>query len=160
MKVLNIHTRKLNKSKSEVAGLLATLSTENDQLWPYEQWPRMKFEKGLAVGSKGGHGPIKYQIEKYVPGEMIRFLFIEPKGFNGFHQFEIRELNSGQTEISHTIDMRTSGKATLLWISVLRHLHDALIEDAFDKIEAMPLSKQASKNRNLWVRVLRKLFSK
>ncbi len=54
LKVLNIHTRTINASKQDVVNLLETLSSENDMVWPNENWPAMKFKGGIMVGAKGG----------------------------------------------------------------------------------------------------------
>jgi hypothetical protein len=135
MKVLNIHRRTLNYPKSKVTELLKTLSTENDKIWPNENWPEMKFKNGIQVGAKGGHGPIRYTVEKYNPQEIIQFRFSKPTGFIGVHKFEINELGNEKTEIIHTIDMNTKGKGILIWAFVIRPLHNALIEDGFDKLE-------------------------
>ena len=139
---------------------MSTLSTENDKIWPTEQWPAMKFKGGIQVGAKGGHGPIRYTVEKYNPNDVIQFRFSNPTGFKGIHKLEINELNNGQTQIKHTIDMETEGKGTLLWIFAIRSLHNALIEDAFDKLETNLSKDKKSTNWNLWVRMLRKQLAK
>jgi len=160
MKVLNIHKRILNSPKPSVAELLATLSTENDRIWPNENWPAMKFTGGIQEGAKGGHGPIRYIVEKYNPNEIIQFRFLGPNGFNGIHKFEIGELTNGQTEIKHTIDMKTKGRGTLIWIFAIRALHNALIEDGFDKLESNFSDNQKSTKWNWWVRIIRKQLAK
>jgi len=65
MKVINIHKRMINEPKDRVSKILDSLSTRNDQLWPNEKWPPVIFNKGLMEGAEGGHGPIKYSIQKY-----------------------------------------------------------------------------------------------
>ena len=160
MKVLNIHKRTLNQPKSEITELLKTLSTENDKIWPKEKWPEMKFKDGIKVGAKGGHGPIRYTVEKYIPSKIIQFRFSKPNGFNGVHKFEINELTNEKTEIKHTIDMNTEGKRTLIWIFAIRSLHNALIEDGFDNIENNFSDKQKSTKWSIWVKFLRKQISR
>jgi hypothetical protein len=64
VKVLNIHKRTYNQSKEKLGELLDTLSSKYDQVWPKEDWPAMRFKEGFKVGSKGGHGPIRYTINK------------------------------------------------------------------------------------------------
>ena len=160
MKVLNIHQRTLNQPKSKVAELLKTLSTENDRIWPKEKWPEMKFEDGIKVGAKGGHGPIRYSVEKYNPNEIIQFRFSKPKGFIGIHKFEIKELGNQKTEIKHTIDMTTKGQGTLIWSFAVRSLHNALIEDGFDKLENNFSKDQKTRNWNFWVKFIRKQMAK
>jgi len=160
LKVLNIHKRTLNQPKSKVTELLKTLSTENDRIWPNEKWPEIKFKSGIQVGAKGGHGPIRYSVEEYNPKEIIQFRFSKPKGFNGVHKFEIKELDNGNTEIKHTIDMNTTGKGTLIWTFAIRSLHNALIEDLFDKLENNFLEGRKSTEWNMWVKFLRKQIAK
>lgn len=160
MRILNIHQRTLNQPKSKVTELLKTLSTKNDRIWPKEKWPEMKFKNGIQVGAKGGHGPIRYSVEKYNPNEIIQFRFSKPNGFNGIHKFEIKELDKEKTEIKHTIDMNTTGKGTLIWTFAIRSLHNALIEDGFDKLENNFSENQKSTPWNMWVKFLRKQIAK
>jgi len=160
LKVLNIHKRILNQPKNKISELLATLSTENDRIWPKEKWPEMKFKTGIQVGTKGGHGPIRYSVEKYNPDEIIQFRFSKPNGFNGVHKFEIKELDKENTEIKHTIDMNTTGKGTLIWTFAIRSLHNALIEDGFDKLENNLSDNRKSTEWNIWVKFLRKQIAK
>lgn len=135
MKVLNIHERIINQPKDAVAKLLTTLATKEDKIWPQEKWPAMRFKKGLVEGAKGGHGPIGYFVKKIVPDESIVFQFTNPTGLVGIHKFEMKEIGEHQTEIKHTIDVQTNWVGTLQWNTFIRLLHDALIEDAFDKLE-------------------------
>lgn len=159
MKVLNIHTRTIHQPIAKISELLETLSTEKDQIWPNEKWPKMKFKGGIGVGAKGGHGPIRYTVEKYNPAKIIQFRFSKPLGFNGIHKFELKELNIEKTEIQHTIDIQTSAKGALKWIFGIRSLHNALIEDAFDKIENHFSGGKKSSKWNVWVKLLRKLLT-
>lgn len=140
--------------------LIETLSTENDQIWPKGKWPRMKFKDGIQVGAKGGHGPIRYKVEKYNPNEIIQFRFLKPTGFNGIHKFEIKELTDNQTEVKHTIDMETERKGTLIWLFAVRSLHNALIEDGFDKIENSFSNLNKKTKWNIWVKIIRQLLAK
>ena len=159
MKVVNIHQRIINTPINTISECLQTLASENDVIWPKEKWPAIRFKEGLKIGSKGGHGPIRYTIEAYAPQEKIQFRFSKPKGFEGIHYFEITALNAGQTSIKHTIDMMVKGKGILLWYSSILHLHNALIEDAFDKVENQFGSVKHPAKWTIWVRVLRKLLS-
>lgn len=159
MKVLNIHTRILPKAKSEVVELLQTLSTNKDEVWPLKKWPRMKFKEGIKEGAKGGHGPIHYSVEIYKPSEIIQFRFSKPTGFKGIHKFDLKELGPEKTEIKHTIDMETNCKGSLLWLFAIRALHNALIEDGFDKMESTLSHTQVESEWNIWVKFLRKILA-
>ena len=157
MKIINIHKREISQPKSEIAKLFKTLASENDMILATNKWSPMKLDKGLQVGSKGGHGPIKYFVSEYQEESFIRFQF-DLKGFDGFHQLEISETEAGNTLLAHTIDMKTSGLATLKWTLAIRWLHDAYIEDAFDKVENYFNSEKKRSEWSLWVRILRKLM--
>ena len=56
--------------------------------------------------------------------------------------------------------MNTKGRATLIWILGIRSLHNALIEDGFDKIENNFLGNQKSTEWSFWVKFLRKQIAK
>ncbi|WP_341224955.1 hypothetical protein [uncultured Arcticibacterium sp.] len=157
MKIINIHKRVIQQPKPEFAKLFNTLATENDMIVATDKWSPIKLDKGLQVGSKGGHGPIKYFVTEFKPEKSITFQFDMP-GFNGFHRFELTELATNKTEISHIIDMITTGSATLKWTLAIRWLHDTYIEDAFDKVENHLTKDKKSSNWNLWVRILRRLI--
>ncbi|MFH1763924.1 MAG: SRPBCC family protein [Gemmatimonadota bacterium] len=160
MKVQNHHCRRLHNPPEQVGERLDTLATRRDGLWPHERWPRMRLDKVLGVGAKGGHGPIRYVVEEYVPGRKVVFRFTGPKGFCGTHQFLVGTLEEG-CELRHTIAMRISGSALLTWPAVFCPLHNALLEDSLDKVEA-ELSGSEWRRREwpLHVRVLRKLLAR
>ncbi len=160
MNIKNIHTRTIKASQNKLIKLLQTLSSDNDCIWPKEKWPAMRFENGLKIGSKGGHGPIRYWIENYTPEEGIQFRFSKPTGFQGFHKLEIQKLTQESTVITHTIAMQTAGKSTWLWLFIIRPLHNALMVDLLNKVENQFSDTQKSTNWNLWVKFLRKQMTK
>ena len=55
--------------------------------------------------------------------------------------------------------MKTTGSATLKWCLAIRWLHDAYIEDAFDKVENHCTESTKTTNWNLWVKTLRKVMT-
>lgn len=159
MRIINIHRRIINQPKDKLVELFKTLSSENDRVLATDKWSPMILDNGLNVGSTGGHGPIGYFVQQYNPTfAFIEFKFTKPKGFNGIHKFEIGQLEKNITEIKHTIDMNVSGKALFIWIIAIRWLHDAYIEDAFDKIENQFTSTKKRSDWSRWVKLLRKLF--
>jgi hypothetical protein len=143
-------------SKAKVAELLKTLATENDMIIATDKWPRMKLDNGLNVNSKGGHGPIRYTVQEHKPDELVRFRFTKPSGFNGTHMFEILEVDTNKTELKHTINMNVSGRALVLWTFAIRWLHDAFMEDAFDKVENYLTNSAKVSEWGLWIKFLRK----
>lgn len=138
--------------------MLSTLATPNDAVIATDKWPRVFLDKGLVAGSVGGHGPIGYVVREYVPGEFVEFIFTKPLGFEGTHKFEMKEMQPGKTEVRHIIQMNVTGKAILQWVLAIRWLHDAFIEDAFDKVENHFAKKKKSTPWNFWVVVLRKVL--
>ena len=159
MKVLNVHSRILHCRPEELKLLLDTLASQDDRVWPIHVWPRMTFKQGVKIGSKGGHGPIRYIITKLVRGAMYQFQFTNPKGFDGHHRFEIDKLNKEGLKITHSIQMRLRGMAIIKWLMVIRPLHNALIEDLFDNIGNRLTGKQQRSEWSLWVKFLRKILS-
>jgi len=150
----SVHRRRFDAPLERLGALLDTLSTTDDRLWPRDQWPAQRLDRGLEVGSRGGHGPIRYTVSAYVPGRHVRYEFTRPRGFDGWHAFDI-EPRDGGAELRHTIEMRIRGLARLTWPLIFRPLHDALLEDLLDRA-ALELG-QAPRGCpwSSWVRVLR-----
>jgi len=161
MKVINIHQRVIEQPISKVSELFKTLATSDDEIWPYHSWPAMRFRDGLHLGSQGGHGRVRYTIIAFEAGNHIKFQFTKPEGFNGTHELKINAISNDSIQIIHEIRMHTTSlKATFYWVFVIRWLHDALIEDAFDKVENYFSIKKRTTRYNLWVRFLREAYKR
>jgi hypothetical protein len=130
MNVINIHERFLHAPAAEVGQLVDSLASSEDRLWPNHCWPAMKLDKPLGVGADGGHGPIRYVIESFTPGQLIWFRFTGPKGFDGGHGYEVVVEEGKPTLLRHTLRMKTTWPATISWPLMYRPMHDALIEDS------------------------------
>ncbi|MGW6912926.1 SRPBCC family protein [Kitasatospora sp. NPDC054939] len=135
MAVLNIHERLLPVGEDRAGELLESLSGPDDRLWPVHTCEPMILDRGLDVGSAGGHGPVRYTVASHRPGRSVRFAFTGPRGFLGFHEFTVDPAPGGQTLMRHTLAMRTVGPARFSWPLAYRWAHDAVLEDAFDKAE-------------------------
>lgn len=155
MRVLNVHQRRFQSSPEQAARLLDFLSSPNDVLWPSKHWPRMRFDRPLGVGATGGHGPIRYVVVAYEPGQKVTFEFQSPKGFVGKHWFEVLSDGPSGSILRHTIDMSLAGAALLLWPLAIRPLHDALVEDALTNAQAALGEPQTPVPWSAWVRLLR-----
>ena len=161
MQVTNIHKRKLQQSIEKVSFLFNTLATDNDQIWPFENWPAIRFDNGVKVGSRGGHGIVRYTILSFKKGESITFKFSKPDGFIGNHTLSLKAISENETEIIHEIKMQTATlKASVLWVFVIRWLHDALIEEAFDKVENHFIEVKKIPKYNFWVQFLRNKYKR
>lgn len=160
MNVLNLHERKLNVPTERVGALIDSLASHDDTLWPKQAWPRMEFDRALSLGAVGGHGPIRYFVEDYIPGQSIRFRFTGPRGFNGYHGYEVLNHSPQSCILRHTLEMATQGPAIVSWPLVFRPLHDALIEDSLALAQASLGESLNVQKWSIWVKVLRWFVSK
>ena len=159
MKILNIHERELEANHEQVGALIDSLSSEDDRLWPNHSWPRMKFDRPLSIGAVGGHGPIGYFVEEYNPGQSIKFRFTSPKGFKGFHKYEVVKSTYKSVLLRHTIEMTLHGSAFLTWPLIIRSLHDALLEDALATAQASLGIIPQMQMWSPWVKIIRWVMS-
>jgi hypothetical protein len=159
MNIVNIHERVLQVDPAAAGALIDSLSSSQDRLWPKQLWPRMRFDRELGVGAQGGHGPIRYFVEKYTPGKAIRFRFTGPRGFDGFHAYEIEVCSEHEVVLRHSIRMKTHGRALLTWPVAYRPMHDALMEDSLAIAQlSLGLTPRITP-WHPWVRLLRWLVS-
>jgi hypothetical protein len=159
MRVFNIHERQLQAAPEQIGALVDSLSSAEDALWPHRDWPRMTFDRALGIGAAGGHGPVRYVVEAYTPGHAIRFRFTGPRGFDGFHSFQVVGTPGGSGILRHTLSMTAHGAAQLSWPLVFRPLHDALLEDALARAQVSLAERPHVRPWSLWVRLLRRLLS-
>jgi hypothetical protein len=157
MNVLNVHERTMCAPVDAVGKLIDSLSSSEDRLWP-RRWPPMRFDRPLAVGAVGGHGPIRYCVGSYEPGISVTFVFTAPRGFAGTHRFEVERIDGESSRLRHVLEMRATGKARITWPLVYRPLHDALIEDALDRASAALGCGVVRARWSLYVRLLRKVL--
>ena len=136
MRVINVHERSYPVEPAALGRLLETLASKDDRLWPGDMWPRMRLDRPLGVGARGGHGPIGYTVDACEAGRMVRFRFTRPRGFDGCHWLEVLPAEGGRARLRHTIEVQTRGIARLSWPLAIRPLHDALLEDALARAEA------------------------
>lgn len=156
--VRNVHERRLPVPAATAGTLLDSLAGPEDRLWPRRTWPAMRFDRPLGVGATGGHGPVRYSVEEYVPGRRVRFRFHGPAGFDGYHEFEVLPEDDTACRLRHSLVMTTHWPAWLTWPLFFRPLHDALIEDSFDTATRnLGLPLPAPRRWSVWVRVLRAL---
>lgn len=159
--VVNIHERVYEAPVSEVAALVATLSSKDDRLWPRECWPRMKLDRGLVPGASGGHGPVRYRVERADPDREVVFRFTGPSGFDGRHAFSVKSASNQTTALRHETLLCPRGWARLSWPLFFRPMHDALLEEAFDKAaRELGTPPRRPYRRSLWVRLLRRVTIK
>jgi hypothetical protein len=153
--VHNMHERTLLADARRVGALLDSLGSPQDRLWPQDRWPVMRFDRLLQVGAIGGHGPIRYIVERYEPGCAVWFRLTEPAGFEGGHGFDLEPTASGGTRLRHVLTMDLRGTARVSWPLIFRPLHDALVEDVLDRAAVAVGDPPYKRGWSPWVRVLR-----
>jgi hypothetical protein len=159
--VRNVHERRLRARPERVGVLLDALAGPGDRLWPAPPWPPLRLDRGLAVGSTGGHGPIRYSVAACTPGAMVLFRFAPSSGADGTHAFLVLPDGAGGTLLRHELDARISGWMRLAWPVAVRWLHDALLEDLLDRAEREVDGVVTRPARwSPWVRLLRAMSSR
>lgn len=113
-------------------------------------------DRGLEPGSKGGHGEVRYTLTKHEPGRHVEFTFDRPTGITGTHALTVTDAGDGTTTVRHDIDGRAYGPMVVLWPLVVRWAHDAVIDDAFDRVErSLGVGPAVPATWSPWVRFLR-----
>ena len=151
---VNLHERRFPVSADRVGELIDSVA-DRDGVWPSDRWPAMRLDDGVQVGSAGGHGPIRYTVDEYVPHRRVRFRISAPRGLDGWHELAVVPAGQG-CDLRHTLAVEPKGLARVTWPLAIRPLHDALIEDAFDEA-ATSLGLDRSDTRwSRWVCWLRR----
>ena len=158
MKIFNRHDRIIPAEQDAVGSVLNSLSGPEDALWPREVWPPMVLDSALKVGAAGGHSAVRYRVSEFVPGRRAVFQFDRAGlmgGVDGRHYFEIVP-RRGHVIIRHDLEGDCDLGMWLEWTFLVKPLHNAVIEDAFDKVESR-FSGTAVKRSHWgsWVRFLR-----
>lgn len=155
--VHNLHRRVLRVSMREGEALLRSLASHEDRLWPGDKWWPQRFEGGLTVGAKGGHGPVKYKVES-VAARSVVYRFPSRGWFRGTHRFDLLDHPDG-CELVHTLEGTLHGKGLLVWPLFVRPLHDALLQDVLDRAEKATGRPAQVPARHSWlVRFYRRRF--
>ncbi|GAA0703933.1 hypothetical protein GCM10010193_68660 [Kitasatospora atroaurantiaca] len=155
----NTQRRTIDAPAAEVGALLALLSTPQDRIWPVPAWSPLRLDAGLAVGSSGGHGRIRYSVSEYEPGRRVRFTFAPGLGLSGWHEFLVVTDGPERCQVVHTAEGRVEGGMRLLWPLAIRWLHEALLHDLFDNIQREVTGRPPQPSRRSpWVRLLRLRF--
>ena len=147
--VVNIHQRIIPLTATDLGDLIETLSQADDRIWTTQIIAPMLLDQGLAVGSKGGHGPVRYTVIEHEPGRRIRFEFAPGSPLIGWHQFDVAEVSQASPALSvpnlyagqkrslirHTIECQLDVRGRILWPLAIRRFHDAAIQDMFNNLE-------------------------
>ncbi|WP_037068760.1 DUF2867 domain-containing protein [Pseudonocardia acaciae] len=152
----NVHERLLPVPVERVSPLLDTIGRPGDLLWPSPEWVPMVLDRPVSVGAAGGHGPIRYRVTGYRAGRSVEFTFEPGMGLDGTHTFVIEPVGPERTLIRHVARGSASGSMRLVWPLAVRWLHDAVLEDLFDRAEsALGIGPERPARWSPWVRLLR-----
>jgi hypothetical protein len=117
----------------------------------------MVLEAPLAVGVGGRHGPIRYRVTEYVPGQSVVFAFDQGVGLRGTHRFDVIPGGPHTCCVRHVVEGRTTGSMRVVWPVAMRWLHDAVVEDLLDRIATDAGRPPAHRARwSWWVRQIRR----
>ena len=155
--ITNTHARRLPVQACEVRRVLELLATPLDPIWPHDRWPAIRLDHGIAVGSTGGHGTIRYAVEA-VDQNQIVFRFTDPHGLQGEHRFTVQP-DGLACLVRHTIEARVDGRVRIMWLAAIRPLHNALIEELLDNLTravGCPVKRPA--RATAYARLLRRLL--
>ena len=133
--VHNVHERALPVAAAEVGRLLDRLGTADDPLWPAPTWMPVRFDRPLAVGADGGHGPVRYHVTGYDSGRRVELAFHPRTGLIGTHTLEVEERGPHACVLRHRLSARPAGRMRLLWPALVRVCHDTVIEHLLDNAE-------------------------
>lgn len=160
--IRNIHERWLQTTPDEVGALVDSLASDGDRLWPRRRWPAMRLDNGLRPGSRGGHGPVRYEVARHAERRGVAFRFVPPFQVAGEHRYEVLTAPDRHgTLLRHTLEGRPERSMRLAWPLCFRWLHDALIEDSLDQAEAILAGAQwQPRPLHPWVRALRRLAAR
>ena len=103
---------------------------------------------------------MRHFVTGYEPGRRVEFQFTGPTGFNGSHSFTATSHSNRSTLLRHELVVSSRGAAVFTWPFFFRPLHNAVIEESFDRAlqECGSLPDVAYK-RPLWTKMLRATFS-
>jgi RimJ/RimL family protein N-acetyltransferase len=131
---VNVHERHIAGDPDEIGGLLETWGSAGDRFWCSELLVPASFRRGLEVGSRGGHGAIRYRVVEHTPGRSVRVEFEPGVGLRGHHGFEIHPTANGECRLRHELVATPEGVFRAAW-PLFRPVHDAGVEDILDHVE-------------------------
>jgi hypothetical protein len=157
--IVNLQERVIDAPADVVGKLLDDILDPATSIWPAPPWHPLRLDHGLAVGSRGGHGPIRYEVVDYRPGSWVRFRFDPRIGVRGYHELIVREVPGG-TELRHLIVAESHGQMRWRWPLVVRWLHRAVLQDLLDNAERAATGTVRRPYRwTLYVRLLRRVLA-
>lgn len=133
--LVNTHTRLVPGGLDRSQQLLGALHTDAGP-WPSDRWWPLLLDHGMTVGSGGGHGPVRYHVAA-AESNSVTFRLDDTMPFGGWHRFDLARRAMG-VEWRHQLHVED----TWLVRAVALPLHDALLEDLLDSVDALASGAQ------------------
>jgi Protein of unknown function (DUF3995) len=168
IRVRNTHRRLFAAEVGAVGALLDQLGRDDDALWPHGRWPSIRLHRPITVGEPSGHGDVRYTVDEYIPGTTLQFRFDPSSGFVGRHGLTVEAQADGLVALTHTLDASLSGSSRIVWILMIRSMHDQLVEEMLGNAEALlpgtvrassPAVQRSLDGPSRWGRTLRASFA-
>lgn len=116
--------------------LLNGLSGSGDRVWPSQWWTPIRLDRGLQLGSEGGHGSVTYRVTELLPGRSVTFTFASGFPLHGSHRLWFEALDDGRVRWVHDLDfVAARSHRERLFQAFVIPLHDGLLEDLLDNAE-------------------------
>ncbi|MFD3809276.1 hypothetical protein ACFWTC_38425 [Streptomyces sp. NPDC058619] len=83
----------------------------------------MRFDRPLGLGAQGGHGPVRYTVTGYDPGQRVRFTFDGRGGRGGHHELTVEadaEEPATRSKVRHVLESHPHGATRLAWPLAVR----------------------------------------
>ncbi len=155
--LVNTHTRLTLGPMARAGELLERIAEPGIGPWPSDRWPPLRLDHGLDVGSRGGHGAIRYHVEAHTLGRSVTFRFEPTMPLRGTHTFSI-DPEDALVRWTHVLDVET---LTPFIRFVVLPLHDAVLEDLLDAAQAHLAGVATVRRRLPWrVTLLRKIAAR
>ncbi|MEU5211548.1 DUF2867 domain-containing protein [Streptomyces sp. NPDC020742] len=148
--VREVHTRTVPAPAETVGALLDRLGADDDPLFPTPAWPAMRFDRPLAVGADGGHGPMRYRVSVHEPGRRVRFDF--PDG-RGWHEVAVYPDGPDRCRVEHVLHSRQTLLTSLVWHLAIGSGHATVVEELLDNAERAAGGTPAPARRPLRARL-------
>jgi hypothetical protein len=135
-RISNVHVRDIAAPPARVGEILDSLGGAEDRLWARDIWVAepVILDRPLRVGSRGGHGSIRYSVAEYRPGRRIVFEFSPGGGLSGRHGFVLEPDGPDRSRLTHVLEAQTSPWMRPI-VPILVGWHDAMVETALDRAE-------------------------
>lgn len=140
--LVNVHSRVCDGSWPAATSLLASIAEPETGLWPADPWPPLRLNRGLTIGSSGGHGPIRYTVTDRSDAHVC-FAFSEHNRFAGSHSLTVHPEN-GRVRWTHVLHIR---RPDLVTQAVIVPLHDQVLEQLLDNAENLLAGRRPSPRR-------------